>query len=84
MVQPRVTADTSSYMPPIKATWPGRLSVGTRVCDTPHCASPAWISERKNGAGVVASPCSAARACFCSRMGAGSGSDSAKGGFGYV
>lgn len=40
VVHPRVTADTSSYIPPMSATCPGRLSVGTRVCDTPHCAWP--------------------------------------------
>jgi hypothetical protein len=29
--QPVVTADTSSYKPAIRATWPGLDSVGTRV-----------------------------------------------------
>lgn len=36
------------------------------------------------GAGVVVSDRSSAVACFWSSMGAGSGSDAAKGGFGYV
>lgn len=30
-----MTAETSSYMPPMMATCPGLLSVGTCVCDTP-------------------------------------------------
>jgi hypothetical protein len=29
--QPVVTADTSSYRPAMRATWPGLDSVGTRV-----------------------------------------------------
>ena len=42
-----VTADTSSYIPAMMATWPGLLSVGTCVWDTPNAPRDSMTSRRK-------------------------------------
>ena len=54
---PVVTELTSSYRPAIRATWPGRDSVGTRVCETPNVPCSSTRDRRKgaNGRGLDAS-----------------------------
>ena len=67
----------------MSATWPGRLSVGTRVWETPHEAWRDWMRERMKGAGVVLS----ARTFACGASGSrgtGRGSAEENGGEGYV
>lgn len=49
--QPVVTAETSSYNPAMRATCPGRDSVGTRVCETPKVPCSRTRDRRKGASG---------------------------------